>query len=172
MAKNQNRRTRVHKLAKVLTGIQGLDEVTRGGLPAGRPTLVSGSAGSGKTLFGLEFLVRGATQYGEPGVFVSFEESISDLATNAASLGFDLKRLVAQKKLFLDHVQLPRTEMAATGEFDLDGLFIRIADAIQRVSAPNASCSIRSKSSSARCPIRASCAPKSGGCLDGSKSED
>ena len=91
-------------LPKALTGIQGLDEVTNGGLPAGRPTLVSGGAGSGKTLFGLEFLVRGATQYNEPGVFMSFEETLPDLAKNAASLGFDLKRLVADKKLFLDYV--------------------------------------------------------------------
>jgi circadian clock protein KaiC len=122
-------------LLKALTGIQGLDEITRGGLPAGRPTLVSGSAGSGKTLFGLEFLVRGATQFGEAGVFISFEETLSDLAKNAASLGFDLKRLVAQKKLFLDHVHISRVEIAETGEYDLDGLFIRIADAVQRVGA-------------------------------------
>jgi circadian clock protein KaiC len=122
-------------LRKALTGIQGLDEITRGGLPAGRPTLVSGSAGSGKTLFGLEFLVRGATQYGEPGVFISFEETLPDLAKNAASLGFNLKRLVAQKKLFLDHVHISRVEIAETGEYDLDCLFIRIADAVQRVGA-------------------------------------
>ena len=122
-------------LPKALTGIQGLDEVTNGGLPAARPTLVSGGAGSGKTLFGLEFLVRGATQYNEPGVFMSFEESLPDLAKNAASLGFDLKRLVADKKLFLDHVYISRAEIAETGEYDLDGLFIRIADAVQRVGA-------------------------------------
>jgi circadian clock protein KaiC len=135
MTKKPKARPRAFTLAKALTGIQGLDEVTRGGLPAGRPTLVSGSAGSGKTLFGLEFLVRGATQYGEPGVFISFEETLPDLAKNAASLGFDLTRLVAQKKLFLDHVYISRTEIAETGEYDLDGLFIRIADAVQRVGA-------------------------------------
>jgi circadian clock protein KaiC len=122
-------------LQKALTGIQGLDEITGGGLPRGRPTLVSGSAGSGKTMFGLEFLVRGATEYGEPGVFMSFEETIPDLTSNAASLGFDLSRLVAEKKLFLDHVHISRSEIAATGEYDLDGLFIRIADAVQRVGA-------------------------------------
>src|SRR5256885_6369329 len=122
-------------LPKALTGIQGLDEITRGGLPRGRPTLVSGSAGSGKTMFGLEFLVRGATQYGEPGVFMSFEETIPDLTRNAASLGFDLGRLIAGKKLFLDHVHISRSEIAETGEYDLDGLFIRIADAVQRVGA-------------------------------------
>jgi circadian clock protein KaiC len=122
-------------LPKALTGIHGLDEITGGGLPRGRPTLVSGGAGSGKTLFALEFLVRGATQYSEPGVFISFEESIPDLTKNAASLGFDLDRLVEDKKLFLDHVSITRSEIAETGEYDLDGLFIRIADAVQRVGA-------------------------------------
>jgi len=122
-------------LPKASTGIQGLDEITWGGLPRGRPTLVSGCAGSGKTLFGLEFLVRGATQYNEPGVFVSFEESIQDLTKNAASLGFDLDRLVADKKLFLDHVHIERSQIEETGEYDLDGLFIRLADAVQRVRA-------------------------------------
>jgi len=122
-------------LPKALTGIQGLDEITGGGLPSGRPTLVSGGAGSGKTLFGLEFLVRGATQHSEPGVFMSFEETIPDLIKNAASLGFDLDRLVKDKKLFLDHVHISRSEIAETGEYDLDGLFIRIADAVQRVGA-------------------------------------
>src|ERR1017187_6051764 len=87
-------------LPKALTGIQGLDEITLGGLPRGSPTLVSGGAGSGKTMLGMEFLVRGATQYGEPGVFVSFEETIPDLTKNAASLGLGLDRLVAEKKLF------------------------------------------------------------------------
>jgi circadian clock protein KaiC len=120
-------------LPKTATGIQGLDEITSGGLPRGRPTLISGGAGSGKTLFGLEFLVRGATQYNEPGVFMSFEESIPDLTKNAASLGFDLARLVAEKKLFLDHVLITRSEISESGEYDLDGLFIRIADAVQRV---------------------------------------
>jgi circadian clock protein KaiC len=122
-------------LPKAATGIQGLDEITGGGLPRGRPTLISGGAGAGKTLFGLEFLVRGATQYGEPGVFISFEESIPDLTKNVASLGFDLDRLVADKQLFVDHVSLTPSELGETGEFDLEGLFIRIADAVQRVGA-------------------------------------
>src|ERR1035441_5513697 len=121
-------------LPKASTGIQGLDEIT-GGLPRGRPTLVSGGAGSGKTLFGLEFLVRGATQFGEAGVFMSFEESIPDLTKNVASLGFDLDRLVAEKKLFVDHVSITRSEVGGTGEDDLEGLQIRIADAIERVGA-------------------------------------
>jgi circadian clock protein KaiC len=124
-----------NSLQKALTGIQGLDEITGGGLPNGRPTLVSGGPGSGKTMFGLEFLVRGATLYNEPGVFMSFEETIPDLTVNAASLGFDLTRLVADKKLFLDHVYISRVEIAETGEYDLDGLFIRIADAVRRVGA-------------------------------------
>lgn len=122
-------------LPKACTGIQGLDEITGGGLPRGRPTLVSGGAGSGKTLFGLEFLVRGATQFSEPGVFMSFEESIPDLTKNVASLGFDLDGLVADKKLFVDHVSITRSEVGETGEYDLEGLFIRIADAVQRVGA-------------------------------------
>src|SRR5882757_1493185 len=122
-------------LPKAATGIQGLDEITGGGLPRGRPTLVSGGAGSGKTLFGLEFLVRGATEYDEPGVFMSFEESIPDLTKNVASLGFDLDRLVAEKKLFVDHVSIPQSELGETGEYYLDGLFIRIADAVQTVGA-------------------------------------
>src|ERR1700675_3706989 len=122
-------------LPKASTGIQGFDEITGGGLPTGRPTLVSGGAGSGKTLFGLEFLVRGATEHHEPGVFISFEETIPDLAKNAASLGFDLNRLGADKKLFLDHVHISRSEIAEPGEYGLDGLFIRIADAVQRGGA-------------------------------------
>ncbi|HYM09564.1 MAG TPA: circadian clock protein KaiC [Bryobacterales bacterium] len=135
MAQKKKSQASSKTLPKASTGIQGLDEITLGGLPRGRSTLISGGAGSGKTLFGLEFLVRGATQYNEPGVFVSFEESIPDLTQNAASLGFDLDRLVADKKLFLDHVHIQRSEIAETGEYDLDGLFIRIADAVQKVGA-------------------------------------
>ena len=128
--------TRADKiLRKSLTGIRGVDEITGGGLPTGRPTLVSGGAGSGKTLFALEFLVRGATAYGEPGVFMSFEETIPDLTKNAASLGFNLGRLISQKKIFLDHVHITRSDIAETGEYDLDGLFIRIADAVKQVGA-------------------------------------
>src|SRR5687767_13787307 len=93
-------------LPKAPTGIQGLDEITGGGLPSGRPTLICGGAGAGKTLLGVEFLVRGALQYNEPGVFISFEETIPDLTKNAASLGFDLRRLIADKKLFVDHVHV------------------------------------------------------------------
>jgi circadian clock protein KaiC len=122
-------------LPKAATGIQGLDEITGGGLPQGRPTLISGGAGSGKTLFGLEFLVRGATLYNEPGVFMSFEESIPDLSKNVASMGFDLDRLVANQQLFVDHVVIEHSDLGETGEYDLEGLFIRIADAVQKVGA-------------------------------------
>src|SRR3977135_3597910 len=98
-------------LAKAPTGIKGLDEVTNGGLPLGRPTLVCGGAGCGKTLLGVEFLVRGATELGEPGVFMAFEERAEDLAQNVASLGFDLNKLVAEKKLSIDHVRVERSEI-------------------------------------------------------------
>jgi len=122
-------------LPKAPTGIQGLDEVTDGGLPRGRPTLVCGSAGCGKTLMAMEFLVRGATQFGEPGVFMAFEETAQDLAANVASLGFDVPRLVAQKKLLIDHVRLERSEIQETGEFDLGGLFVRLNYAIDQIGA-------------------------------------
>ena len=117
-------------LRKSRTGIQGLDEITGGGLPEGRPTLICGSAGCGKTLFGTEFLVRGAVQFGEPGVFMSFEESSEELTKNSASLGFDLNALVASKKLVIDFVRVERSEIEETGEYDLEALFIRLAYAI------------------------------------------
>ena len=122
-------------LIKAPTGIHGLDEVTAGGLPKGRPTLVCGGAGSGKTLLALEFLVRGAMEYGEPGVFMAFEESADELACNVASLGMDLRRMEAQKKLFLDIVVFDRSEVAETGRFDLGGLFLRLEAAIDAIGA-------------------------------------
>jgi circadian clock protein KaiC len=122
-------------LAKCPTGIEGLDLITGGGLPRGRPTLVCGSAGCGKTLLGIEFLVRGATLYNEPGVLVSFEERAEDLASNVASLGFDLKKLQARKKLAVDFVRVERSEVEETGEYDLEGLFIRLGYAIDSVRA-------------------------------------
>jgi circadian clock protein KaiC len=122
-------------LQKSLTGIRGLDEITGGGLPAGRPTLVCGGAGCGKTLLAMEFLVRGATEYGEPGVFMAFEETREELAENVASLGFDLKTLVAEKKLVLDYVYVDRSEFEETGEYDLEGLFIRLGHAIDSIKA-------------------------------------
>ena len=103
-------------LAKAPTGIEGLDEITLGGLPKGRPTLVCGSAGCGKTLLGMEFLVRGARQFGEAGVCMSFEERTSDLVENVASLGFDLQDLIDRKKMVIDHVQVDRSQIEETGE--------------------------------------------------------
>src|SRR5258705_6233751 len=122
-------------LQKSPTGIQGLDEITRGGLPKGRPTLFCGSAGCGKTLLATEFLVRGAMQYDEPGVFMSFEETGEELTKNVASLGFDLKNLIATKKLVIDHVQVERSEIEETGEYDLEALFIRLGYAIDSIGA-------------------------------------
>jgi circadian clock protein KaiC len=122
-------------LLKSPTGIQGFDEITGGGLPTGRPTLICGGAGCGKTLFGMEFLVRGATQFNEPGVFMSFEETNEELIKNVASLGFDLEDLVKNKKLSLDHVHIERSEIEETGEYDLEGLFIRLGYAIDSIGA-------------------------------------
>ena len=123
------------KLAKAPTGIQGLDEITGGGLPLGRPTLVCGSAGCGKTLLAMEILVRGATEYGEPGVFMTFEESTAEMAQNVRSLGFDLDALSRQKKLRLDYVRIERGEIEETGDYDLEGLFIRLGHAIDAIGA-------------------------------------
>ena len=123
------------QLPKAPTGIQGLDEITSGGLPKGRPTLVCGSAGCGKTLLAMEFLVRGAIQFNEPGVFMAFEETENDLIQNVASLGFDLKDLIACKKIVLDYVYIERSEIEETGEYDLEGLFIRLGHAIDSIGA-------------------------------------
>src|SRR5258707_11680619 len=103
-------------LPKAPTGITGFDEITGGGLPAGRPTLVCGGAGCGKTLLAMEFLVRGATQFGEPGVFLAFEETAEELAQNVRSLGFDLDDLAGQQKLLVDYVHVERSEIEETGE--------------------------------------------------------
>ncbi len=122
-------------IAKAPTGIDGLDEITGGGLPRGRPTLVCGGAGCGKTMLAAEFLVRGATAFDEPGVFMMFEESAAELAENVRSLGFDLDRLCAEKKIVLDYVHVERSEIEETGEYDLEGLFIRLGHAIDTVGA-------------------------------------
>lgn len=122
-------------LEKAPTGIRGLDEITGGGLPRGRPTLVCGDAGSGKTLLSMEFLVRGATQFDEPGVFVAFEENRQDLGKNFASLGFDIEGLIAEKKLAVDYVYIERSEIEETGEYDLEGLFVRLGYAIDSIGA-------------------------------------
>jgi len=128
--------TRVEsRLPKAASGIRGFDQITDGGLPRGRPTLVTGASGSGKSLFGMEFLVRGARDLGEPGVLLSFEESAADLRQNVASLGFDLARLEADGLLVVDAIHVDPSEVVNAGAFDLDGLFIRLASAVDEVGA-------------------------------------
>jgi circadian clock protein KaiC len=122
-------------IEKSPTGISGLDEITCGGLPKGRPTLLCGSAGCGKTLFAMTFLYNGAVKYGEPGVFVAFEEKPQDLIKNVGSLRYDLEKLAADKKLAIDHVELDRNEIEESGEYDLEGLFIRLGFAIDSIGA-------------------------------------
>ena len=122
-------------LRKASTGIPGLDEITHGGLPAGRPTLVCGGPGSGKTLLGISFLVNGAIRYDEPGVLMSFEENAQELAADVASLGFDLAGLVDQGRLVVDYVHIDRSEIEETGEYDLEGLFVRLDHAVKSVNA-------------------------------------
>ena len=122
-------------LAKAPTGIAGFDAVTLGGLPAGRPTLICGGAGSGKTLFGVTFLVNGAARFGEAGVFMSFEERAADLAANVRSLSYDLEALIASGKLSIDHVRVERSEIEETGEYDLEGLFVRLGFAVDAIGA-------------------------------------
>jgi len=120
---------------KSKTGVDGLDEITGGGFPKGRPTLICGSAGCGKTLMGLQFLVKGITEYDEPGVFMSFEETAKDLTQNVRSLGYDLDKLVKTNKLKIDHIQIEKNEIEETGEYDLEGLFIRLNYAIDAIGA-------------------------------------
>jgi circadian clock protein KaiC len=132
---SKNEKPAVEVLQKCPTGIKGFDEITGGGLPLGRPTLVCGGTGCGKTLFAVEFLVRGALQYGEPGVFMSFEEKADELTRNVASLGYDLDGLAARKKLAVDYVHIERSEIEETGEYDLEGLFIRLGHAIDSIGA-------------------------------------
>jgi circadian clock protein KaiC len=122
-------------IPKCPTGITGLDQITEGGLPKGRPTLLCGSAGCGKTVLAMEFLVRGATEFDEPGVFIAFEETDKELTQNVSSMGFDLPALSARKKIFLDYVRVERTEIEETGDYDLEGLFIRLETAINAVGA-------------------------------------
>ena len=123
------------QLPKTPTGISGLDDLTLGGIPSGRPTLLCGAAGCGKTLFALTFLVNGATRFGEHGVFMSFEERSQDLSANVSSLGYDLDGLVAAKKIVVDHVRIERTEIEESGEYDLEGLFVRLGHAIDTIGA-------------------------------------
>jgi circadian clock protein KaiC len=122
-------------LRKVPTGISGLDEITHGGLPYGRPTLICGSAGCGKTIFGLEFLVNGIKEYDEPGIFLAFEETAEDLAKNVSSLGFDLRTLEETDKLIVDYIHIDRSQIAVAGAFDLEGLFIRLQSSVDAIGA-------------------------------------
>src|SRR5690349_18496106 len=123
------------RLAKTPTGIRGLDEITRGGFPTGRPTLVCGGPGSGKTLLALTFLVNGAVQFDEPGVLLTFEENGDEIANDVASLGFDLPDLIRAGKLAVDYVRVERSEIQETGEYDLEGLFVRLNHAIESTGA-------------------------------------
>jgi circadian clock protein KaiC len=123
------------QLEKARTGIPGFDEITRGGAPKGRPTIICGGPGCGKTMFAVEFLVRGATQFGEPGVLMTFEETAAEMTKNVASLGFDLKDLSARKKLMMDYVRIEPSEIQETGSYDLEGLFIRLQYAVDSIGA-------------------------------------
>jgi len=122
-------------IEKAKTGINGLDEITGGGLPKGRPTLICGGPGCGKTLMSVEFIVNGAVRFNEPGVFIAFEEKADELMENVSSLGFELDKLVADKKLKIDYVHIDKTEIAETGEYDLNGLFIRLSHAVRSIGA-------------------------------------
>src|ERR1044071_5011648 len=123
------------EIAKAPTGIPGLDEITYGGLPAGRPTLLTGGPGSGKTLLGISFLVEGAQRFNEPGVLLTFEEKADELATDVRSLGYDLHKLCEEKKLVVDYIHVDRAEIEETGEYDLEGLFVRLDHAIKQIGA-------------------------------------
>jgi circadian clock protein KaiC len=135
MLRQENAAWRGEKLQKCPTGISGLDQITDGGLPRGRATLICGGAGSGKTLFALSFLVHGAQEYGQPGVLMTFEENVEELAADAASLGYNLEKLIAEKKLAVDFVRVERSEIEETGEYDLEALFARLEHAIRSIGA-------------------------------------
>jgi circadian clock protein KaiC len=133
--KERAKRADLPTIGKARTGISGLDQVTRGGLPQGRPTLLCGSAGCGKTLFGMTFLYNGAVQYNEPGVFLAFEERPQDLIKNVGSLNYDIEKLIDQNKIAIDHVEIERAKIAEAGDYDLEGLFIRLGFAIDSIGA-------------------------------------
>lgn len=127
--------TNSNTLLKVPTGISGLDEITHGGFPQGRPILICGGPGCGKTMMAMQFLVKGATEFNEPGVLMTFEETPADLEKNVSSLGFDLSELIAEKKLKIDYIKIDRAEIEETGEYDLEGLFVRLNYAIDSIGA-------------------------------------
>jgi circadian clock protein KaiC len=134
-SRTQSRRAPSTGIAKRPTGIAGFDEITLGGVPQGRTTLVCGAAGCGKTLFAMEFLIRGATQHGEPGVFIAFEETEEELTSNVASLGFDVASLIERKLIVIDYIKVDRAEIEEAGEYDLEGLFVRLGHAIDSIRA-------------------------------------
>lgn len=131
----KNQYPKKYLFPKSPTGVEGLDDITDGGFPKGRPTLICGGAGCGKTLLAMQFLIKGITEFDENGVFMSFEEPSDDLSQNVKSLGFDLEKLKKQKKLIVDHVRVERSEIEEAGEYDLDGLFVRLSYAIDSVKA-------------------------------------
>jgi circadian clock protein KaiC len=135
VTKSKRSKRRVVGLAKSPTGVVGLDEITTGGLPKGRPTIICGTAGCGKTLLAMQFLLHGVLEHNEPGVFIAFEENADDLAKNVASLGYDLTDLCARKKLVIDYVRIERSEIEEAGEYDLEGLFVRLGYAIDSIGA-------------------------------------
>jgi len=135
MSKNTSSNKVLPSFLKTPSGISGLDEITIGGFPKGRPTLICGGAGCGKTLFSLEFIVRGALEFNEPGVFIAFEEKAQELAANVTSLGFDLEKLQQDKKIRIDYIHVDKNEIEETGEYDLEGLFIRLGYAIDSIGA-------------------------------------
>ncbi len=133
--RNRENKTPLLQLEKAPTGITGFDQITGGGLPKGRPSIVCGGAGCGKTMFAMEFLVRGAAEFNEPGVLMTFEETAAEMTKNVASLGFDLKALAARKKLIMDYVRIEPAEIQETGAYDLEGLFVRLAYAVDSIGA-------------------------------------
>src|SRR5215470_10768758 len=137
MRNHRNGASAIHapQIEKSLTGISVFDEMSAGGLPTGRPTIVCGGPGCGKTMFAVEFLVHGATEFNEPGVLLTFEETADEMAKNVASLGFDLKDLATRKKLAMEYVRIEPSEIRETGEYDLEGLFIRLQHAVKSIGA-------------------------------------
>ena len=130
MIRNNKKTTASLKLKKSLTGINGFDEITEGGLPKNRPTIICGNTGCGKTVMSMEFLVKGATKYNEPGVFMSFEETDEELASNMESLHFNLGSLIKQKKIYIEYLEVDKTQIIEAGRYDLEGLFVRLQSAI------------------------------------------
>src|SRR5450432_4012178 len=135
MSKGKKSKESIFKFPKSLTGIPGFDDITSGGLPKNRPTLLLGATGCGKTIMAMEFLVNGIVMYNEPGVFMAFEEKTEDLIVNVKSLGYDLNTLVSENKMYLEHVQIDLDENLETGSYGIEGLFVRLKQAIKKVKA-------------------------------------